>query len=202
MKKPKIIKKICGTMAIGSFILAGTVTNLSGFEYSYLPPIPKNYVKSYVFAFDFSVLNNTNSSRNLDYSIGISTRKIVNFLSNSDYEYYSHWSTGFKGGVFYNSYEQENFLEFEIGPTLGYNLTNHFNAYISIGGKGFINTNNDNNNSSNNLVFGFYAGGGLEYFINDDITWYMNYEGVKLNDTFIIDKQFKEFRAGFKITFH
>jgi len=178
-------------------------TNALGFEYSYLPPIPKNYVKSYVFAFDFSVLNNSNSSRGLDYSIGISSRKIVNFLSNSDYEYYSKWNTGLKGGVYYDDYDQQKFLQIGLGPTLGYNFTNHLNFYISVGGKTFINIDNNNNNdNSNDIVFGLYGESGIEYFVNDDIDWYISYEGVKLNDNFITDKQFRELRAGFKITFH
>lgn len=189
-------------LGFASFLFI-TTTNLMAFEYSYLPPLPKNYVKSYKFAFDFLGDINSNSPKNLDYSVGLSFRKIINFESDSMFKYYSNWNRGYKGEIYYSNYNNESFLQVNLGPTLGYNVTNHLNLYIGMGIKGLIKTRDKNSTNNDTYGAGLYGEGGIEYFVNDDIVWFVNLQGAKISSSKLIgnDNKFKEVRFGFKITF-
>ena len=194
----KIIKK--------ALISALTASLLFGLDYNYLPPMPLNYVKSYSFAFDFKgsvVKGDTNTTAGT--SFGISMRKIYNFDSSSDLEYSSDWNYGLKGDLDFYANSAINYTKIDIGPTLGYNFTNHLNGYISGGMIGIYkskDSNNSNNSTNDKIGTGGYGEVGLEYFINDDIDFFCNYQREYTTNKIIDnDNSFSEINLGFKITY-
>jgi len=198
--KKKILIGIAGLVLSSQHLMA--------LEYSYLPPEPINYVKSYIFAFDIQVNDNiSGKNEKSDRIFGLSMRKINYFQSDSELEYQSNWNYGYKGALNYHYNFQKEYLRFSIGPTLGYNITNHLNIYVSSGINTYYmlknnTTSSNSNNSSSKLTPGIYGEIGTEYFINDDISLFLNTQ--KNIVTKAIEgnsKNFQTLNLGLKITF-
>ena len=192
--KKKILIGIAGLILNSQYLVA--------LEYSYLPPDPVNYVKSYIYAFDIQVGDNISDKHTkIDKVFGLSMRKINYVTSDSELDYQSKWNYGYNGSLNYYYNSQKDYLKLSIGPTLGYNITNHLNIYISPGINTYY-TLRDNNKASSKLVFGMYGELGTEYFINDDISLFLNSQSNIVNKTFEGNlKKFQTLNFGIKITF-
>ena len=173
--KKTLLSLLAGTMLFSSAAMA---YDEGDWYYS-----PTRYVKSYLFSIDFSGELKYSDYENSDYdptfSMGLSSR-YISYFGETDL----NW--GVLANLEFGSIKSDNIddtigrVSLDVGPTLGYNITKKTNIY-GTGGYSLYYANDFEDKDDFQAIP--YFGGGIAYFMNDDLVFNVTYKRRMFEDS-------------------